>query len=137
LYRTASVTKLLAMFVVVVCGFQDFKSFLGKISRIVNFHYHDCHAFLQWIKRILQTRRQYINNPCSTSEPEFFSCFSDVRVAWSLVLCVLLGRSLFVLFYFFFWPLCCLSFFDSRIVITPLVSSNSSLLTTNTCNWCL
>ena len=27
---------------------------------------------------------------------------------------------------FFFWPLCCLFFFDIRILITPLVSSNSS-----------
>ena len=34
-------------------------------------------------------------------------------------------RSLFVLLYFFFWPLCCL-FFDLRILIAPLVSSNSS-----------
>ena len=29
-------------------------------------------------------------------------------------------RSLFVLLYFFFWPLCCLFFFDSRILITSL-----------------
>jgi hypothetical protein len=36
-------------------------------------------------------------------------------------------RSLFVLLYFFFWPLCCLFFFDIRNLITPLVSSNSSL----------
>ena len=36
-------------------------------------------------------------------------------------------RSLFVLWYFFFWPLCCLSF-DIRILITHLVSSNSSCL---------
>jgi hypothetical protein len=35
-------------------------------------------------------------------------------------------RSLFVLLYSFFWPLCCLFFFDLRILITPLVSSNSS-----------
>jgi hypothetical protein len=35
-------------------------------------------------------------------------------------------RSLFVLLYFFFWPLSCLVFFDIRILITPLVSSNSS-----------
>jgi len=35
-------------------------------------------------------------------------------------------RSLFVLLYFFFWPLCCLYFFDVRILIAPLVSSNSS-----------
>jgi hypothetical protein len=34
--------------------------------------------------------------------------------------------SLFVLLSFFFWPLCCLFFFDIRILITPLVSSNSS-----------
>ena len=33
---------------------------------------------------------------------------------------------MFVLLYFFFWPLCCLFFFDIRILITPLVSSNSS-----------
>ena len=35
-------------------------------------------------------------------------------------------RSLFVLLYFFFWPLCCLFFFDIRIIIAPLVSSISS-----------
>jgi hypothetical protein len=35
------------------------------------------------------------------------------------------GYVLFVLLYFFFWPLCYL-FFDLRILITPLVSSNSS-----------
>jgi len=34
-------------------------------------------------------------------------------------------RSLFVLLSFFFWPLCCLFFFDIRILITPLVSSTS------------
>ena len=35
-------------------------------------------------------------------------------------------RSLFVLLYFFFWPLCCLFFFDIRILVAHLVSSNSS-----------
>ena len=30
------------------------------------------------------------------------------------------------IFKLFFWPLCCLFFFDLRILITPLVSSNSS-----------
>jgi hypothetical protein len=33
-------------------------------------------------------------------------------------------RSLFVSFYFFFWPLYCLFFFDIRIMITPLVFPN-------------
>ena len=41
-----------------------------------------------------------------------------------------LGRSLFVSFAFLFWPLYCLSF-DLRLLITPLVSSNSSSIT-----WC-
>ena len=35
-------------------------------------------------------------------------------------------RSLFVLLYFFFWPLCCLFFFDIWILMTPFASSNSS-----------
>ena len=35
-------------------------------------------------------------------------------------------RSLLVPLYFFFWSLCCLFFFDIRIPITQLVSSNSS-----------
>jgi hypothetical protein len=37
-------------------------------------------------------------------------------------------RLLFVFLYFFFWPLSCLFFFDIWILITPLVSSNSSHL---------
>ena len=32
----------------------------------------------------------------------------------------------FGVFKLFFWPLCCLFFFDLRILITPLVSSNCS-----------
>ena len=43
-----------------------------------------------------------------------------------LALCLVLCRSLFILFSHLFWPLCSLSFFDLRIMITPLVSSNSS-----------
>jgi hypothetical protein len=39
-------------------------------------------------------------------------------------------RSLFVHLHFFFWPLCCLFYFDLRILITLLVSSNSSYLYT-------
>ena len=54
--------------------------------------------------------------------------FSSVRVTRSLVLCVMFCRSLFVFLTFFFWPLCCLTFFDLRNMITPLVSSNSSCI---------
>jgi hypothetical protein len=48
--------------------------------------------------------------------------FSGLHVVWSLFFCVVLCRSLFVLFPFLVWSLGCLSFFDLRILITPLVS---------------
>ena len=35
-------------------------------------------------------------------------------------------RSFSSFYPFFFWPLCCLPFFDLRILFTPLVSSTSS-----------
>ena len=43
-----------------------------------------------------------------------------VRVVRSLVFYIMVCRSLFVLLYFFFWSLCCLFFFDIRILITSL-----------------
>ena len=52
--------------------------------------------------------------------------FSGVRVARSLVFCVVFCRSLFVPLSLVFLPLCCLSVFELRILITHLVSSNSS-----------
>jgi hypothetical protein len=52
--------------------------------------------------------------------------FSGIHVARSFVFYAVFVRSLFVLLTFFFWPLCCLFFFYLRIMITPLVSSNSS-----------
>jgi len=50
--------------------------------------------------------------------------FSGVRTARSFVFCVMFGRWSFVPLFFFFWPLCCLSFFTSQLLITPSVSSN-------------
>jgi hypothetical protein len=54
---------------------------------------------------------------------EFITVFSRVCVTRSLVLSVCFVDRCFS---FFFSPLCCLSFFDLQILITPLVSSNSS-----------
>ena len=51
-----------------------------------------------------------------------------IRSARSLVICVLFCRSFFVLFLVFFCPLCSLSFFDLRILITPLLSLTSSYM---------
>ena len=43
------------------------------------------------------------------------SVLSGVRIVRSLVLCVMFCRSMFVFLSFFFWALCCLSFFDLRL----------------------
>ena len=62
--------------------------------------------------------------------------FSGVCVTRSLVLCVCYVDHCL---YFFLWPLCCLFFFDIRILITPLVSCSSyltfdiSLIGNNSC----
>jgi hypothetical protein len=56
---------------------------------------------------------------------KFIPGFSGVRVTRSLVLCVcFVDRCLYLCTFFF--DICCLFFFYLRILITPLVSSNSS-----------
>jgi hypothetical protein len=51
---------------------------------------------------------------------------SGVRVTRSLVLYVCFVDRCLPFCTFLLWPLCCLFFFDIRIMITPLVSSNFS-----------
>jgi hypothetical protein len=61
--------------------------------------------------------------------PEYMrssSIHGGIRATRSLVLYVMFCRSLFGHLYFFYWSLCCLSFFNLRIIITHLVSSDSS-----------
>ena len=50
-----------------------------------------------------------------------FPVFSGVHVTRSCFMCIVC-RALFVLLSCIFWQLCCLSFFDLRILIIPLVS---------------
>ena len=64
-----------------------------------------------------------------TSNPSGAHAFTPVFSYSIFSYMCMFCRSLFVILSFFFWPLCCLSFFDLRILITTLVSSNSS--------WCL
>ena len=70
---------------------------------------------------IVLVEQELLSLPEHLSSP---SVFSGVRVTGSLVFCVMFCRSLLVPFSFFFWPLCCLSFFDLRLLITLLVPSN-------------
>ena len=54
--------------------------------------------------------------------------FSGVRVARSLVFCMVFCVSLFIILLFLLWPLRCLSFSDLRLLITPLAITLSVLL---------
>jgi len=56
----------------------------------------------------------------SSGAPELSSSsvFNGIRVARSLVFCAMFYGSLFVLLSFFIWPICCLSFFSLRLLIT-------------------
>ena len=69
--------------------------------------------------------------PEFTTDFKWCSCYSIFR--FMCMFC----RSLFVLLPLFFWPLCCLFFFDVRILITSLISSNSSYRSSkhNRVNW--
>ena len=53
--------------------------------------------------------------------PEFSPVFSGFRVDRFVVFCVMFCRLLFVLLSFFFWLLCCPSFFDLRLLITTSI----------------
>ena len=57
--------------------------------------------------------------------------FSGVRVTLSFLCVCFVDRCLSV----FFWPLCCLFFFDLRNQITPMVSSNSSYTKMDNNQW--
>ena len=65
----------------------------------------------------LPTLPEHLSSPSSFLWGLCYSIFS-----FMCMLCI----SLFVFLYFFLWPLCCLFFFDIRILITPLESSNFS-----------
>ena len=80
----------------------------------------------EWVEWIVSEHDQPLvtNDDIILSEftPDFYwgSCY--LIFSFMCMFC----KSLFVLLYFFLWSLCCLFFFDILILITPLVSSNSS-----------
>ena len=49
--------------------------------------------------------------------------FSEVRIDRSVVFCVVFCRLLFVLLFYFLWPLYCLSFIDLQLLISSHFSS--------------
>jgi hypothetical protein len=87
-----------------------------------------CWLTVSWlvshVKQEVLTLLEYLTSP---------SVFSWVRVARSIVMCLMFCRSLFVLLSFFFCPLRCLSFY-LWLVITLVVYSNLSY---SVCGFCL
>ena len=104
----------------------------------IDFNEHDINIFHKWqVEKICGRRhRATLQNYKATSLPESPSNmspaaypsgapelppdFSWVHVTRSSVLCVCFVDHCLS---FFFWPLCCLFFFDIQILITPIVSS--------------
>ena len=94
-------------------GFQD-----GQCSS----NEHTAHVhYMDTLKENVLLINSYFGTPAFNPGIQLGSCYSIF--SFMCMFC----RLLFVLLSFFFWPLCCLSFFDLRVLFTPLVSSNSSL----------
>ena len=74
---------------------------------------------------ILRPTREHYQTFTLEEHMSSLSVFSAVRVTRALALYV---RFVDHCLSFFFWPLCCLFFFDLRILIAPFVSLNSSLV---------
>ena len=84
------------------------------------------HDITRFVTRL--TRRAPLMEQELFTFPEHLSSppiLSGVRVTRSLALCICFVYRCLSFCTFFFWPMCCL-FFDIRILITILVSSNSS-----------
>ena len=93
-------------------------------------HYQQCLPFYV-IKILCRNRCVYIvivTSGAGTAYPSGVPEFTS-GIQWSSSIfsfMCMFCRQLFVLFYLFFCPLCCLFVFDIRILVNPLVSSKSS-----------
>ena len=87
---------------------QDYDSILSTITLLTMLNV--------WVGMLLTCGQHLSSSPV----------FNGVRVTRSLVLYECFVARCLSFCIFFFWPLCCLFFFDIRIMIVPLVSSNSS-----------
>jgi hypothetical protein len=102
----------------ILCLIYNFISW--KINKLG--FYFKC-VFKGDLRRVQLLDQELLALPVHMGSPPIFS---GARVTRSLVFCAcFIDRCL----HFFFWPLCCLFFFDIRIVITTLGSSNSSYKT--------
>ena len=135
--------KLFADFLYLLVFRMDGLSFLLKSMYLCDIQYSDVYlstcrkhfpilsSFMTYHRVCNQIKTTSVTSGAGTSylsgAPEFTPRFLVGFVLLDLQLYIyMFCRSLFVLLYFFAWPLFCLFFFDIRILITSLLSSNSS-----------
>ena len=121
------------IFCVVVCGSLFVLLTLSYIKNILSARQHykiQLNLLFQYKEDIIIISSIQLNK-CSLTQYNCHivcSCNDMIPVSgiYSILsfMCIFC-RSLFVLLSFFIWSLCCLFFFDIRILITPLVSPNS------------
>ena len=82
------------------------------------------------IIRVVNSNSMAATSAAGTTHPSgahaFIPIFSVVHIAQTLAHCVVFCKSFFFFLFFFFWPLYFLFYFDSRLLITPLVFSKYS-----------
>ena len=86
-------------------------------------YYKILFAFYIYLRRVSPVEQELRTLPEHLSSPPVFSW---VRVTQSLVLCVCFVDRCLSCCFFLFGHWCCMCFFNLRILITPLVSSNFS-----------
>ena len=98
----------------------------GYVPLVVNTSRSFPHSWLitEFVTRL--TRRVPLVEQELCTLPEHLNHSRGARVTRSLALCVCFVNRCLSFCTFFFWPLSCLSFFDLWILLTPLVSLNSS-----------
>ena len=101
----------------------------GYVPLVVNTSWSFPHSWLitgfvtRFTRRVPLVEQELLTLPEHLSSPPVSD---EVRVTGFLVLCVCFVDRCSSFCTFVLWPLFCLFFFDIRILIAPLVSSNSS-----------
>ena len=106
---------------VCVTNDQGYVPLVGKTSRYFPHSWLIAGFETRLTRRVPLVEQELLNLPEHLSSLSVLVGFLLLDLYFRYMFC----RSLFVLLYFFFWPLRCLFFFDIRILITPLVSSSS------------
>ena len=101
-------------------NFMEVRIFFWLMYHLCYIVYLDCVLWSVSNEQIFKTRVHIFCMPIAYLP--FVISNTTLNVNVSLVFCVMFCRSLFILLYFFCWPLYCLFFFDLRLLIAPLLN---------------